>query len=87
MRSKLHQFVIVMKILRADHFCFVFCLRLCVSKLVSVPWDLLSFVCVHSHAGFISFFCFVHMGKHGCGLIICTLYTVCMVIAFDYVKK
>lgn len=67
MKSKLHQFVIVMKILRADClFCFCFLLRLglCVSTLVSIPRDLLSFVYEHSHVGFISFFCFVHVVKH-----------------------
>lgn len=49
MRSKLHQFVIVMENpgSRLSVFCFPIPsrLRLCVSTLVSVLWDFLSFVC------------------------------------------
>lgn len=49
MRSKLHQFVIVMENSgsRLCVFCFLIPsrLRLCVSTLVGVLWDFLSFVC------------------------------------------
>lgn len=52
MRSKLHQFVIVMENpgSRLSAFCFLIPsgLRLCVSALVSVLWDFLSFVCAQS---------------------------------------
>lgn len=43
-------------------------------------------MCVSCRISFLFFF-FVHMGKHGCGLTVCTLHTICMVIAVDYVKR
>lgn len=72
MRSKLHQFVIVIEnpVSRLLVFCFLilYRLRLCVSTLVSVLWDFLSFVCVHSHVGIVlvlrTYACWMGVGQN-----------------------
>lgn len=90
MRSKPHQFVIVMKSLSADGLRFCFLLRLGPCVVVRVPWDP-PFICerAHSHIGFIyAFFLFLaHIGKHGCGHTACALYAVCIAIAFSEKKN
>lgn len=86
MRSKPHQFVIVMKILSADGLCFCFsaspwapCKHSCKSS-VGSPFISKS---AHTHAGFIYTFsqpCYIY--KRTGVYIHCTLYTVCMVLLF-----
>lgn len=90
MRSKPHQFVIVMKISRADGLCFLFsawswapCKPSCKSS-VGSPFISKS---AHTHAGFIYTFSLpCHIYSRMAVYIHCTLYTACTVLLF-IIKK
>lgn len=78
MRSKPHQFVIVMKSLSADGLRFCFLLRLGLCVVVRVPWDP-PFICerAHSRIGFVYAF-FLLFGAYRKAWVwthyMCTLY-------------